>query len=82
MATGQEDADMARTSDEDLMIAAEWLGVNNGDNGEAESCQRVATMLEKMIKQRHEEAAVRAVAKENGVRPSLVRRALRNQQSS
>lgn len=71
---------MPRVTDEDLIIAAEWLSVNEGDNGESESCQRVAAMLERMIKQRHENAAVRSVAKENGVSHAQVRRALRNHQ--
>jgi hypothetical protein len=48
---------------EDLDVAAQWLRVNEGENGEAESCRRVARWLEKLVR----DADERRVAKEGGV---------------
>jgi hypothetical protein len=67
---------MSRVSTDDLNIAADWLEVNEGDNGEAEACRRVAAFLQAEIDRRHKAAAVRAIAREKNVSPALVRKAL------
>lgn len=63
---------MRRPTPEDFDTAAEWLDVNEGEQGEAESCQLVAKWL-------HEQASsaeVRALAKEIGVSTAIARKAM------
>lgn len=67
---------MPRVSTEDLNIAANWLEVNEGDNGEAEACQRVAAFLQAEIDRRHRKAAVRSIVREKNIPARLVRQAL------
>lgn len=50
-----------RVSTEDLAVAIEWLSVNEGEEGEAESCQRVVAWLEAEKSRREDEAAIRAL---------------------
>lgn len=52
---------MKRPSLEDMAVAAEWLAVNEGDNGEKEACSRVATWLETYGRESAERAAARKV---------------------
>lgn len=68
---------MARVSIEDLEIAAAWCEVNEGPNGEAEACKRVAAMLDGMIRDRR----LKAVAREAGVSLGKVKETLRKRQS-
>lgn len=67
---------MARMTTADLLTAAEWLDVNEGDNGETDACQRVAAFLRAEADRRDREASVRAIAREKGVPAKAVRRAL------
>jgi hypothetical protein len=67
---------MPRVSTDDLNIAAAWLEANEGDEGEAEACQRVAAFLHAEIDRRHKAAAVRVIAREKNVSPAMVRKAL------
>lgn len=72
---------MVRVSSDDIDTAIEWLRVNEGADGEAEACQRVAALLEAELKRRIADAGVRAAAKALGVKPALVRTALRQRSS-
>lgn len=64
---------MRRPSPEDFAVAAEWLDVNEGEEGEAESCKRVAEWL------RHEDAEhiLRTECRRAGVSIRAVRAKLR-----
>jgi hypothetical protein len=63
---------LAFPSDEAVQIATEWLGVNEGDDGEAEACPRVAAWLRQQVMQR----MVRSAAREAGVPVARLRKAL------
>ncbi len=67
---------MPRVSLEDLDIAVMWLDANEGDNGEAEACRRVAAFIQAEIDRRIREASVRSIAREKNVPAGLVRKAL------
>jgi hypothetical protein len=68
---------MKRPTTQQLDIAAEWLLVNNGNEGEAEACKAVADWLQHIREQVETSAAIKAVAKETGARVSDVRKAVR-----
>ena len=57
-----------RVSVEDLKLAATWLALNEGPDGEAEGCLRVAEYLEREIARREAEALARAVSAKVGRR--------------
>jgi len=61
----------------DLLTAAQWLECNEGDNGEAEACKRVAAMLRNDARKREERSAVYAAQKYHGIRASAARDALK-----
>lgn len=46
---------------DDLRVAAAWLGDNEGEDGEAEACQRVAEWISAEIERRELNAAVRQI---------------------
>lgn len=71
---------MPRVSMEDLTIAAEWLSINEGDEGEGESCQRVRAWLIQEIKHRETEAVIRQAAKGSNVPVAFVRKALKRRE--
>ncbi len=52
-----------KPSVEDFDTASEWLNFNEGENGERESCHRVAEWLDQLIKRDLE----RSAAKKAGV---------------
>jgi hypothetical protein len=52
---------MKRPGLDDIEVAAMWLEVNEGDDGEAESCSRVATWLRTYARESEERAAARQV---------------------
>lgn len=62
---------------EQLDIAAQWLRVNEGDNGEAEACRIVAERLEREIASREDSAAIREAARQLGLPVAVVRSRLR-----
>lgn len=66
----------ARVSVTDLETAAEWLGINEGDEGEAEACQRVAAWLRGEAARRLDAAAIRGAAKTAGVPLRVARKLL------
>jgi ornithine carbamoyltransferase len=70
-----------KPSNEDLLTAAEWLDVNEGDSGEKEACHATAEWLrdlvEKLDRQAAETNAVKKIAKEAGVPLAKAREALR-----
>lgn len=61
-----------RPSDDALRTAAEWLDVNEGDEGEGDDCRAVADWLRRQI----EEARVRKIARETGFPVKVVRKLL------
>lgn len=50
---------MKRPCLDDIETAAEWLQVNEGDNGESEACSRVATWLHSYARESEERSAAR-----------------------
>lgn len=52
---------MKRPTVEDMELAAEWLRSNEGDNGESETCSRVATWLDAYALEMQIRAAARKV---------------------
>lgn len=66
-----------RVTLEDLNTAAEWLEVNNGIEGEAESCERVAEYLRREINRRMKVAAIHQAARDLKM-PVHIYRKLRN----
>lgn len=60
-------------SKQDLATAAAWLECNEGDQGEADACHRVADWIQAEIERRE----VAAMARQNGVKVSTVRHAIR-----
>ena len=61
----------------DIEVAIGWLDVNEGDNGEAAACRRVADYLHSLFERRLEDRAIRAVARQAGVPLQDARRALK-----
>lgn len=57
---------------DDLDVAIEWLEINDGEGGEADSCRRVAAFLKAEIKKR----IIHAEARKNSVSPAIVRKAI------
>jgi hypothetical protein len=55
---------LIRVTIEDLDVAAEWLDINDGDNGEKESCRAVAAWLRKEVERRY-----RAIRNRRRVKP-------------
>jgi glutathione S-transferase len=68
---------MKRPSIADLAMAAEWLDCNEGSDDEAGACARVAAWL------RHcaDEAELRALAREAGIRVGHLRQRLKDENS-
>jgi hypothetical protein len=62
---------------DDLELAIEWLRLNEGEAGEAEACSRAADFLERELKRRERDAVARSYAKEKGLDPAFVKKALR-----
>lgn len=52
---------MARISIKDLKTAEDWLRDNEGGDGEADSCRRVAAWINEEIERRQIDAAVRQI---------------------
>ena len=52
---------MKRPVQEDIDTAVMWLQSNNGENGEAEACSRVATWLDSYTRAADERSAAREV---------------------
>ena len=61
-----------RPSCDDLNQAAEWLDCNEGDDGEADTCQRVADWLRSQATAVYE----RAAARENNIPVDRLRKAV------
>jgi len=62
----------------DIGVAIAWLEINEGDQGEMESCLAVAEFLKRELARREEAEQVRSLAKETGQSPLLVRKAIRS----
>jgi hypothetical protein len=62
---------------EDMLTAAEWLDVNEGTDGEAEACARIAARLRRQAEQMDEDHAARGIAKATGVTLHRARKAYR-----
>lgn len=60
---------------DDLQIAAAWLECNEGDSGESDACQRVATYLRAELARR-EGAQLKRLAKRHGTSVENIRWAL------
>lgn len=62
---------------EALYAAADWLDINEGDEGEAENCQAVAEWLrvkaDQIISREVNNEAIRDIAQKNGITPREVR---------
>ena len=65
----EKESGMARPTQDQMDTAAEWLRINEGDEGEAEACEAVADWLE----QQAEAQMMREMAREQGVRVSDLR---------
>lgn len=57
---------------EQMTAAAEWLRINEGEEGEAEACEAVADWLD----QQAEAKTLRLIAREHGVPVAAVRKRL------
>lgn len=70
-----------RVTNDDLATAAMWLEANNGEEGEAQRCWRVADMLKRELERRAEQAtsaaAIKEIAASRGVKPAVIRKQLR-----
>ena len=69
---------MKRPSIDAMETAAEWLDINEGDEGEADECAAVAKWLRAQIAA----AQLREVAKAAGVSVPVARRAIATQEKS
>lgn len=73
---------MKKPSSDDMLLAAEWLDVNEGDEGESETCHKVADWLRKLVddadQKKVENIAVRELVKRSGVTMKRARQAWRN----
>ncbi len=69
---------MGKITIQDLETAAMWLEINDGDNGESESCLRVADWLNAEAAKRIKESAIRAAAKSAGIAFKDAKRVLRD----
>ena len=71
---------MAKPSPAALEMAAEWLLQYDEESPEAALCFEVAKWLQDMVAQDNrrkvEAAAIRKIAKERGVTPAVIRKAL------
>jgi hypothetical protein len=70
-----------RPTDEQFATAAEWLYVNEGEEGEAEACAAVRLWILDQTKKRAEQEAIKQVAKEAGRSVKDVRTVLRRRQA-
>ena len=61
-----------RPTCEQMHLAAEWLRINEGEEGEAEACEAVADWLE----EQSEAQMLREIAREQGVPVATVRKRL------
>lgn len=71
---------MRRPPIEDIELACTWLEDNEGLDGEAESCARVAEWLRQIAWKAEEESSIRKIAREVGVPTRVARAALKRQQ--
>jgi hypothetical protein len=55
---------MKKPSDDDLLLAAEWLDSNEGEADESEPMKRVAEWLRNQVNQRRQNAENRAIIDE------------------
>lgn len=62
---------------QDLETAILWLESNEGESGESDSCQAAAEFLKKEVVRRQERDMIKAAAKEHGISPRIIRKALR-----
>ncbi len=69
---------MKRPTQEQIYLAAEWLRINEGEEGEAEACEAVADWLE----EQSEAQMIREIAREQGVPVATIRKRLSNFHSS
>lgn len=61
-----------RPTPEQMYLAAEWLLINEGEEGESEACAIVADWLEKQVDAQLD----RQIARENGVPVAVLRKAI------
>lgn len=71
----------AKVSINDLYVAAEWLDVNEGEEGETHSCHRVSDWLRREAARRENEKIIREIARERLLPISKVRVAFRARKS-
>jgi hypothetical protein len=66
-----------RVTPADLMLAAEWLTIYEGDADELAAMRRVIAFLDKQVDRLQHNESVRVIAKERGVSVKVIRGALR-----
>ena len=62
-----------KPSEADFELAACWLRINDGDNGESEACNRVAEWLD----ERRRASRIREAAREAGIPVAMIRARLK-----
>jgi hypothetical protein len=55
-----------RLTPDQILTAAEWLDVNEGEDGEATACHAVAAWLTALAVKRKTDSAVRSIARQTG----------------
>lgn len=67
---------MTRITVNDLVEAAEWLRCNEGLDGEAEVCARVAEWIDREIDRRLTDGSAKRISKALGIAKGAARKAL------
>jgi hypothetical protein len=67
---------MKRPTSAQMLTAAEWLDVNDGENGESTDCKAIAEWLRHSANLQDKTAIIKEVAKERGITQAQVRAAL------
>lgn len=69
---------MKEPNDDDMLVAAEWLDVNDGEGGEATGCKAVAEWLRLKVQVREINRLVDQTARQAGVSKVVVRKRLKD----
>jgi hypothetical protein len=70
-----------KPSDDDLLLAAEWLDSNEGNPDESDSMKRVAVWLRELASESQDDIIVKQLAKETGSTISRAREVWRNRRN-
>ena len=73
---------MRRPSNEDLLTAAEWLDVNEGEEGEKEACHATANWIRNLVDQNDKDRIIKQIAQEAGVSVARARVAWNNRKKN